>query len=518
MTAGCGCYEGPSGRARRNVTWQPPVIGHAFIPALTRSFILPGDGNYRYYLNAGIMCGGHGWQRETPAVRTPVPPAQCPAAAPGPPYLREPALSDSAQGQELRVMIVTDQYDPMIGGVPTVTRELAAGLSERGHTVTVVAPSATRRAGPSQRTGQVCVESQGSLPWPWYEGQRLGMLPRSRARALMTAFAPDVVHIHSPLTLGAAARPAARRHRVPVVYTNHYLPLNVWPAAARDTGGPARGRGGPRQRARDAAFYAYVTGFANRCDHVTAPTATALRLLRDHGLRVPSQAVSNGVDLARFTPGRPDEALRSRYGLPPGRPLVLSVGRLSPEKRADVLIAAAARLDGAADPLLVLAGTGPEDARLRSLARHYGAADRVRFLGFVPDADLPGLYRLADAFAIASQAELQSLATMAAMASGLPVVAADAGALGELVHPGENGFLVRPGHPAEFADCLALLARDASLRARMSKVAVRIIGEHDRHRMLARWESIYRALARPGACGTPPASGAARGAAAKRNG
>ena len=116
------------------------------------------------------------------------------------------------------------------------------------------------------------------------------------------------------------------------------------------------------------------------------------------------------------------------------------------------------------------------------------------FLGFVADDDLPGLYRLADVFAIASQAELQSLVTMAAMASGLPVVAVDAGALAELVHAGENGFLARPGQAAEIAGCLGLLCRDPGLRARMSKASARIIGDHDRHRLLTRWESIYRAL------------------------
>jgi 1,2-diacylglycerol 3-alpha-glucosyltransferase len=185
----------------------------------------------------------------------------------------------------------------------------------------------------------------------------------------------------------------------------------------------------------------------------------------------------------------------------------VSVGRLSGEKRADVLIAAVSRLaaqaalgggDGQGAPVLALAGTGPDDARLRSLARHHGVAGLVRFLGFVPDNDLPGLYRLADVFAIASQAELQSLATMAAMASGLPVVAVNAGALGELVHPGENGFLARPGRAGEVAECLGLLCRDPGLRARMAKASARIIGDHDRHRLLARWESIYRALARHG--------------------
>jgi len=391
-------------------------------------------------------------------------------------------------------MIVTDQYEPMVGGVPTVTRELAAGLAERGHAVAVVAPSPGRRAQLDNRA-DVMVDFRGSVPWPWYQGQRLGLLPPQRARELVAGFAPEVVHLHSPLTLGVAARPAARRRRVPVVYTNHYLPLNVWPAAARGGAAAGEGAGGVRQ-ARDAAFYAYVTGFANRCDHVTAPTTTALRLLRAHGLRVPSQAVSNGVDLARFSPGPRDAALLLKYALPKDRPVILSVGRLSLEKRADVLIAAVARLT---EPVLVLAGSGPDEARLRSLARHYGVAERVLFTGFVPDDDLPGLYRLADVFAIASQAELQSLATMSAMASGLPVVAVDAGALAELVHAGENGFLTRPGRAGEMADSLGLLCGDAGLRTRMSKASKRIIGEHDRHRVLARWESIYRELAAPGA-------------------
>jgi glycosyltransferase involved in cell wall biosynthesis len=514
--------------ARRNVTRHPPRIGRKFIPVSTQSRILPGDGNYRYYLNAGIMAGDHGWHRGTPQARVRPRPAHYGPGLAGGPSPREAVVSVGVQARELRVMIVTDQYEPMVGGVPTVTRELASGLAERGHAVVVLAPSPARpgaappaggdpvAAGQATENG-VAVDRRGSLPWPWYPGQRLGLLPPRRARELMERFAPDVVHVHSPLTLGAAARPAARRAGVPVVYTNHYLPLNVWPAAARDPRHPGGARAA-RSRARDAAFYAVVTGFANRCDHVTAPTVTAVRLLREHGLRVPSEPVSNGVDLARFTPGPPDEALRARLGLPAGRPVVLSVGRLSPEKRPDVLIAALARLEaaapGAGGPLLVLAGTGPDEGRLRSLARHHGVAERVRFPGFVPEADLPGLYRLADVFAIASEAELQSLATMAAMASGLPVVAADAGALGELVHPGENGFLFRPGRPGELAGRLAVLGRDAALRARMARASGRIIADHDRHRVLARWESLYCALRGAGPGAMIAAAGPARGAAA----
>jgi glycosyltransferase involved in cell wall biosynthesis len=437
-------------------------------------------------------------------------------------------LKGDARAGELRVLIVTDQYEPMVGGVPTVTRELARGLAERGHAVELLAPSATGRSATAagRSGGRLTLARRGSVRWPWYEDQRLGFLSRAAAGELIGDFAPDVVHVHSPLTLGAAARSAARRRRVPVVYTNHYLPANVHPTADRAdraaararpaaSGDPAVGSTAPATRLSsatrataaavggaagallDVGFYGYLTAFANRCDRVTAPTATALLLLRDHGLRAPSQVVSNGVDLDVYSPGAADESLRRRYALPAGRPLILSVGRLSPEKRADVLIEAVATQD-VADTVLALAGSGPDEGRLRELAARRGVAERVRFLGFIPGTDLPGLYRLADVFAIASEAELQSLVTMEAMASGLPVVAVNAGALGELVHAGENGFLARPGRAADVAGSLDLLCRDPDLRARMSKSGLRIIADHDRHRLLARWESIYGALASRG--------------------
>lgn len=383
----------------------------------------------------------------------------------------------------MRIMVVTDQYEPMVGGVPAVTSELARGLAERGHAVALVVPS-PRWRGWLARTGQVSVTYRGSLRWPWYEGMRLGCLPAGSARRLIASFRPDVAHIHSPATLGVMARIGACQQRVPVVYTNHYLPANV------------RGSAAARSRLVDALFYRHVVGFSNRCAYVTAPTATALGLLRERGLRVPSAVLSNGVDLRRYSPGPPDDRIRQRYGLSAGRPLILSVGRLSPEKRLDVLLDAAARCD--VDAQLAVAGAGPDEARLRARARRLGLAGQVRFLGFVPGSDLPGLYRLADVFAIASEAELQSLTTMEAMATGLPVVAVDACALGHLVRSGHNGFLARPGQAAEVAAYLDLLCSDEDLRAAMSAAALRIIGDHERHRWLAEWESLYRVLAAAG--------------------
>jgi glycosyltransferase involved in cell wall biosynthesis len=385
----------------------------------------------------------------------------------------------------MRIMVVTDQYESMVGGVSTVTRELARGLAERGHQVALIVPSPGWR-GRRATAEQVCVIYRGSVRWPWYEGMRLGCLPAAAAGKLIASLAPDVAHIHSPVTLGVMARIGAGRRRVPVVYTNHYLPANVRASAA------------PRARALDALFYRHVVGFSNKCSYVTAPTATALGLLRERGLRVPSGVLSNGVDLDAYSPGLADVRIRHRYGLPAGRPLILSVGRLSPEKRTDVLLEAVARLGPDTQIAIAIAGAGPDEARLRSQAQRLGLARKVLFLGFVPGPDLPGLYRLADVFAIASEAELQSLTTMEAMATGLPVVAVDAYALSELVRHGHNGFLARPGNAAEVAAYLDQLCSDPCLRARMSAASLRIISGHERQRWLDEWESLYRMLAPTG--------------------
>jgi len=387
------------------------------------------------------------------------------------------AYPQSLTAPTLRIMVVADQYEPMVGGVPAVTRDLAHGLASRGHAVALVVPSPSMAAGISARD-RVSIHYQGSVRWPWYDGMRLSRL--QHAGRLIASFAPDVVHIHSPVTLGITARRGACRRRIPVVYTNHYLPANVQPSLTS------------RSSALDALFYRYIVGFSNRCTQVTAPTATALRLLTEQGLTVPSRVMSNGVDLLTYRPGAGDEQLRQRYGLRADRPLILSVGRLSPEKRLEVVLDAAAQLGQ--DAQLAIAGSGPEEAKLRARAERLGLSGLVRFLGFVPAADLPGLYRLADIFAIASEAELQSLTTMEAMATGLPVVAVDACALGELVRDGHNGFLSRPGSAGDLAAGLDRLLSDEGLRARMSVASLALISGHERQRWLAEWEDLYISL------------------------
>ena len=382
----------------------------------------------------------------------------------------------------MRIMIVTDQYPPMIGGVPTVTQGLAVDFANRGNQVWVVAPSSGQR-DVHRLEQKVHVYRFSSFEWPTYEDLRIPFLPILPFRRLLKKIDPDIIHIHSPIVLGNIAQIVAGSLRKPVIVTNHYLPINLSRSLSSD---PLFGK--PFM----TVTYSYLVHFCNRCEYVTAPTMTALNLLYEHGLRAPAQAISNGIDLKKFSPGDRDKRLQQYFHLPQDRPLILSVNRLSQEKRIDVLIDAVAKMTQ--DAHIAIASTGPAEAELRAKVEQLNLMDRVSFLGFIPDKDLASLYRLADIFAIPSEAELQSLATMEAMACGLPVVSADAYALPELVHHESNGFLFQRGNSEEMAQFLDVLVIDNELRRQMGSKSLEIIAKHNRIQILDQWEALYLRL------------------------
>ena len=382
----------------------------------------------------------------------------------------------------MRIMIVTDQYPPMVGGVPNVTHGLAVDFVNRGHQVWVVAPSYGAR-DVRRLEQKVRVYRFSSFEWPTYKDLRIPFLPFMPVRNLIKRSDPDIIHIHSPIVLGNIAQILAGGLRKPVIATNHYLPINMSRSLIAD---PLIGKHFSN------ITYSYLVNFCNHCEYVTAPTMTALNLLYEHGLHAPAAAVSNGIDLQQFSPGERDPRVLRRFGLPEDRPLIIHVNRLSEEKRVDVLLDAMAELKTTAH--LALVSTGPAEADLRAQVEELRISDRVSFLGYVRDADLLALRRSSEIFVIPSEADLQSLATMEAMACGLPVIAANSYALPELVHHGENGFLFQPGNSSELASKIDLLLNDAPLRAEMGAKGLQIIAAHDRVKILDRWEEIYRRL------------------------
>ena len=394
----------------------------------------------------------------------------------------EPRPYEHRHKNAMRIMIVTDQYPPQVGGVPNVTHGLAHDFANRGHQVWVVAPS----VGPHDNhyiEQNVRVYRFSSFPWPTYSDLRITFLPFVPVRNLLKKTDPHIIHIHSPVVLGNIAQMMAGGLRKPVVVTNHYLPINISRTLSNDP---------VLSKPFSGITYGYLVQFYNRCEYVTSPTVTALNLLYEHGLRAPASVISNGIDLKKFAPGGRDEAVLRYYRLPLDRPIILHANRLSEEKRIDVLINAIAKTRSNAHVALV--STGPAEQELRALVNTLGVDDRISFLGYVSDADLLALRRSSALFAIPSEAELQSLATMEAMACGLPVIAANSYALPELVHHNENGFLFPPGDSEALAAYIDQLVSDEELRRTMGARSLEIIAKHDRTLVLEQWESLYRRL------------------------
>jgi glycosyltransferase involved in cell wall biosynthesis len=166
-------------------------------------------------------------------------------------------------------------------------------------------------------------------------------------------------------------------------------------------------------------------------------------------------------------------ALARRYST--GEQLsVLHVGRLIARKGVDRLIGAihAAREQGA-DVRLVVVGSGPEEAALRSQAEHLGVP--AEWHGFVDQAGLPAHYAAADVFAFPTLNDPFGIVLLEAAASGLPLIASPhGGATGDLVHEGESGFVVDPDDLEAHTRALVTLARDPALRERMGRAAHRL--------------------------------------------
>ena len=366
-----------------------------------------------------------------------------------------------------------------MNGAANFASRLAAGLTERGHDVHVEAPAFDRHHGDFREEHDGATFTVHRIySWRWFPHDWLRfVLPwRSQAHAarLLDAIKPDVVHIQSHIVVGRGLARQAAKRGIPVIGTNHFMPENM----IEHTLLPRF----LRRKAIQIAWNDAAKTFA-LCDAVTSPSRKAADFLEAETNLRGVHAISCGIDASLYTPSF---AKRTENR-------VVFVGRVTGEKHIDVLLRAIATLDAKLDVKLDIVGGGDLMNQLKQLARELGIADRVDFLGHVSDEQLRATLTRATVFAIPSIAELQSIATMEAMASALPVVAANAMALPHLVHTGENGYLFEPGNVSDLAAKLTdvLTLPDDELQ-RMKKSSLKYIAAHDIQRTISIFESLYR--------------------------
>ncbi len=207
----------------------------------------------------------------------------------------------------------------------------------------------------------------------------------------------------------------------------------------------------------------------------------AAEVMREVGVRrlPPIADFPLGTDPEQFSPGHSSAAARTALGLGDA-PYLLTVARLVPHKGQDVAMRALAALTPEFPALrYVVAGEGPDEARLREMARTLGIAARVVFAGLLRDDLLPSLYAGASVYVGLSRllppinVEGFGISFAEAAASAVPSVAGDSGGVRSAVLDGETGFVVAPEDDRVAARAIARLLRDDALRRQMGAAARR---------------------------------------------
>jgi len=323
----------------------------------------------------------------------------------------------------------TNTYLPVISGVVRSVRSFRDELTRQGHNVFIFAqeqvdyvdkdPFIFRYSSLNLPTG---VDIPAAIPISPFIDR------------LLPAINLDVIHTHHPFLLGQTAANKARELNLPLVFTfhtqyreyTHYFPLSA------DT----------VQNFLKNAVDHWLQEFMRRCQHIIIPSESMRdTLVNEYGLKNNFTVIPTGIDLEAYRTASGEKIRKKRRW--EKDIVMISIGRLAPEKNWPLLLHAAALvLKEYPQFRLVLIGDGPDRKNLEDLAQELGIQKRVTFTGSLSFTETPSYMKAANLFGFASITETQGLATLEAMAAGLPVVAVDASGTRDILKNGQQGYLV----------------------------------------------------------------------------
>jgi len=330
----------------------------------------------------------------------------------------------------LRIAVVTETWPPEVNGVAMTLAKLVQGLSHRNHDVQLIRPRQTKTDSPMSDSSLEEVLMRG-MPIPRYPELKLGLPSKKTLVKTWTLRRPDVVHIATEGPLGWSALQAAKVLKLPVTsdfrtnfqsYSKHY------------------GVGWLRK-----PIVAYLRKFHNATACTMVPTRELMRTLSQNGF-ANLKVVSRGVDTKLFNISKRDTSLRSSWGATDETKVLISVGRMAPEKNLDQVLKTyeALKVTGQAFKL-VMVGDGPLKDQFQ---KRY---PEIIFPGMLTQSNLAAYYASSDLFIFPSQTETFGNVTLEALASGIPVLAFDCAAARDWVQTGVNGWLVAENNPEGFA-------------------------------------------------------------------
>jgi glycosyltransferase involved in cell wall biosynthesis len=381
----------------------------------------------------------------------------------------------------MKILLATESYYPNIDGGAIAQYNLARNFKKQGHDVSIIAPGFSLRKKIESENGTTIYRTR-SVKLLYYMNSRyyFSPFPFFEVGKIIKKVKPDIINICSPYPISISALLWARRYKIPVIGSIHVLPQNMLTPFF------------------NFKFYniikeytwKYLVYFFNLVDWATIPTKTGANMFIKRGLRTKITPISNGLETEVFNPKNNGEYLRERFNLP-NKNIVLFTGRINEEKNLDVLIKSIPYVLKKIDAHFLLVGSGGEyKNKLINLTQELHIKDNTTFTDFLDWKDYPNIYNIADVFAIPSESELQSIVTMEAIASGLPVVVVNNGALPELASM-NNGFLFEPKNSEQMAERIIKVLSDEELKKTMGANSLKLIKKHSMDSVTCEFENTF---------------------------
>lgn len=346
----------------------------------------------------------------------------------------------------MKIGVFTDSFRPYTSGVVRSIELFTREFNQRDHDVFIFGPDYPAMQPPKEEG----VFRFISVPWPIMPEFTLPIPISIHLSSTIQQLDLDIIHVHSPFLLGRLGARAARRHRLPLVFTFHTLYdqyVHYFPFA---------------EEASKQVVQAIGRDFCNRCNMVVAPSQLVVNYLRRIGVESSIVNIPTGIELDEFK-NLDTNWLKDNYVIKPEEKVLLFVGRLGQEKNVVFLLKAfQCVLELHPEVHLVLVGKGPQEKFLRQMCYQMGINDKVTFTGVLPRSLIVHCYASAYIFVFPSVTETQGLVIGEAKATGLPVVAIKAFGPAEMVEDGEDGVLTEPT-VSQFSDAIIRLLDDDDL-------------------------------------------------------
>jgi 1,2-diacylglycerol 3-alpha-glucosyltransferase len=352
----------------------------------------------------------------------------------------------------MNIAVFTDSFRPYSSGVVRSIELFSREYIKQGHAVYIFCPDY-----PLMHTiEENHVFRFMSVPWPTMTDFSLPIPISAYLNQTIERLNIDIIHVHSPFLLGRLGARAARRHKLPLVFTFHTLYeqyVHYFPFV---------------ENTSKQVVQAIARDFSNRCNVVVAPSLLVVDYLRHIGIKTPIVKIPTGIDMDEFRE-LDENWLKNNYGVRPEEKVLLFVGRLGKEKNVDFLLKSFQAVSKyISDCRLVLVGKGPLEEELHQLCRQQGIEDKVLFTGELSRQQIVHCYASSDLFVFPSVTDTQGLVIGEAKAAGVPVVAIRAFGPAEMVNHYEDGILTEHSLPA-FTEAIIKLLKDKELYRRMSK-------------------------------------------------